>query len=220
MFDAGWRSSPSLNGHPNSWARAVAIVVFPLPEMPVIIRIVRLLAMSAWSAFNALEVAPYSWSAQAGVLPGFRNRSVNAMSVIDPNRTLHLPSRLSNSHSLGTDNETVRMTPPTVELHLVQVTAPVSPTTLNFGLAERTRDLFRATCVQSISTSQTTKMRPVRTCTAVRYRTEQPARWPKLRGDNENTTCWSVVHCLYCRCGMRDSSLAISAAQLCRTRAI
>src|SRR5262249_27299814 len=87
MFDAGWRSSPSLNGHPNSWARAVAIVVFPLPEMPVIIRIVRSLAMSAWSAFNAFEVAPYSWSAQAGVLPGFRNRSVHPW-LISPRKSL------------------------------------------------------------------------------------------------------------------------------------
>ena len=34
----------------------------------------------------------------------------------------------------------------------------LSPTTLSVGLAQKTRELFRATCVQSISTRQTAKM--------------------------------------------------------------
>ena len=63
-----------MNGHPSSWARAVAIVVFPVPEMPAIIRIVRSSAMSAWSAFNVVAALVVG---AAGVLPGLRNRTVD-----------------------------------------------------------------------------------------------------------------------------------------------
>ena len=96
----------------------------------------------------------------------------------------------------------------------------LSPTPLNVGLAQSTRELFRATCGQSILTRQLAKMSLRTYGSGAATEPKQPASWPKLRGDNENTTCCSVIHCLYCHCGMRDSALAIAAARLCVTRAI
>ena len=55
MSDAGWSSSPSLNGHPSRWARAVAIVVLPLPETPMTTRIVRTSAISALLADDQIN---------------------------------------------------------------------------------------------------------------------------------------------------------------------
>jgi hypothetical protein len=50
MSNGGWSSSPSCKGQPSRWPSAVAIVVFPLPETPVTMRIALKSAMSAWPA--------------------------------------------------------------------------------------------------------------------------------------------------------------------------
>lgn len=51
----------------------------------------------------------------------------------------------------------------------------LSPTTLNVGLAQSTRELFRATSVQSISTPQTTKMNVITwNCMALLLLTAEP----------------------------------------------
>jgi hypothetical protein len=51
----------------------------------------------------------------------------------------------------------------------------LSPTTLNVGLAQSTRELFRATSVQSISAPQTTKMNVITwNCMALLLLTAEP----------------------------------------------
>ena len=74
------------------------------------------------------------------------NLAHGRLSAYDPKRTSDWPHVCRSNPAYPTSPRAPRKAP------------GLSPTTLSVGLAQRTRELFRATCGQSISTPQTTKM--------------------------------------------------------------